>query len=100
MARDRACPVIGDDHLTVGHAPELEVCIRRTSLGQAGWAGWHSPAGKTCAGCSLFEKERKRGLRSDIEGRCAKFRALTPRAGKGAKFSGHCLACRYYEPQA
>ena len=65
------------------------------SAGQASWAGWRAPEGKTCGSCRwLFEKEGRRSLLSEPLGRCSKFCALTGK--KGPKFSAHCVACRFF----
>lgn len=87
-------PSLGSDHFTTGHPPELERCIKRTSAGQASWAGWRAPEGKTCGSCRSFEKEGRRSLLSEPLGRCSKFCALTGK--KGPKFSAHCVACRFF----
>ena len=87
--------MLGTPHLTTAHAPDLAACISQTEPGQASWAGWHAPQGKTCVECRHFEKERRKRLLHDLEGRCAKHRSLTRR--QGLKFSAQCRACQYFE---
>jgi hypothetical protein len=82
-------------HLTTGAAPELEACIKRTHVGQAGWAGWNAPLGATCVKCRYFEKERHKRFLHDLSGTCAKYRALMHKPGP--KFPAQSRACRYFE---
>ena len=42
-----------------------------------------------------FEAERRNSALHELEGRCAQYRTLTRRIG--ARFSGHCRACRYFQ---
>jgi hypothetical protein len=92
----RVEPSLGSPHLTTAHAPELARCIAQSKRGQAGWAGWYAPAGKTCSGCKHFEKERPRkGLLRTAQGRCAKNRQL--HKSQGPKFPAETPACRYFD---
>jgi hypothetical protein len=86
---------LGTPHLTIAHEPELDACIKQTHDGQAGWAGWHAPRGKTCVECRHFDRKQHKRLLQDFGGRCGKCRQLTGR--RGARFSAQALACRYFE---
>jgi hypothetical protein len=87
--------MIGSPHLTSVHEPELDRCMRQTHRGQAAWAGWHSPPGKTCVACAYFERERRKSLLHELKGRCAKYRALLNE--QGSKIPAESIACRFFE---